>query len=185
MKKAKIDWKHNVSYKLLDKDGNVKKIFKYNLLGKIFSRLFGFAPKIPLVFGSLVSTMMVENIITNTGKAALASRVNGDGSAAIFDHIALGVGTTSEAVGDTALESEITSNGGSRAQGATSRTTTTVENDTARVSKTFTFTGSLAITESGLLNAASGGTLLARQVFSPINVVDTDELVVTWDLNNA
>ena len=45
---------------------------------------------------------------------------------------------------------------------------------------TFNFTLSFAVTESGVLNAASLGTLLARQTFSAINVANGDSLQVTW-----
>ena len=185
MNKAKVSWAENVRIQLRDKNGKIKKLFQMNWFGQMFNKVFGTVPKIPLIFGAFVSTLVLKNLITTTGKAGLASRINGDGSEAVFTYIALGTGTTAANIADTTLETEISTSGGSRAIGAASRVTTTVTNDTARVSKTFTFTGSLAITEAGLLNAASVGVLVARKVFSVINVVDTDELVVTWDLSNA
>jgi hypothetical protein len=36
------------------------------------------------------------------------------------------------------------------------------------------------VTESGTLNAAAAGVLLARQTFSAINVANGDSLQVTW-----
>ena len=62
----------------------------------------------------------------------------------------------------------------SRAAGTASRSTTDVTNDTAELTKTFSVTGTVAVTESGALNAASAGVLLARQVFSAVNVVNGD-----------
>ena len=37
-----------------------------------------------------------------------------------------------------------------------------------------------AKTESGVFNAASNGTLAARQVFAAINVASGDSLQITW-----
>jgi len=39
------------------------------------------------------------------------------------------------------------------------------------------------VTESGVLNDASTGTLLARQVFSAINVASGDSLQITWKID--
>src|SRR3989338_3066540 len=64
--------------------------------------------------------------------------------------------------------------------GVASRVTTDVTNDTAQLVLTFNFTASFAVTESGVLNAASVGVLLARQTFSAINVANGDSLQVTW-----
>jgi hypothetical protein len=58
--------------------------------------------------------------------------------------------------------------------------TTTTTNDTAQLTNTFSVTGTVAVTESGVLNAASTGTLLCRQVFTAINVVSGDSLALTW-----
>ena len=124
----------------------------------------------------------IRNLITNAGFAAVASRINGSGSEAQFDYIAVGTGTTAAAVGDTTLETELSSDGLSRALGTTSRVTTSVTNDTAQIEKTFTVTGTQAVTEAGILNAASSGTLLAHQVFSAINVDNGDSLLIRWKI---
>lgn len=138
--------------------------------------------RIPLLTGMYVSELRVANLVTSAGKAGIASRINGNGSEAVFTYIAIGTGTTAAAAGDTALQTEITTGGGARANATASRTTTTVTNDTARLVNTFTFTSSFAVTEAGVLNAASGGTLANRQVFSAVNVVSSDTLQVTIDL---
>jgi hypothetical protein len=80
------------------------------------------------------------------------------------------------------LESEITTSGGARASASVSLVTTDTAGDTAQLQNTFNFTtgGTFAICESGVLNAASTGTLLAHQVFSAINVASGDSLQVTW-----
>jgi hypothetical protein len=137
------------------------------------------------LLGSWQGKIVRANLITSAGKAGMASRCNGSGGAAAFTYIALGIGTTAANVADTALESEITTAGGQRADSTVSRVQTTVANDTAQDLNTFTFTDTFAITESGVLNAASTGTLLCRQVFAAINVVSTDTLQVTWKIAHA
>lgn len=125
----------------------------------------------------------MANLTTTTGKAGVASRINGSGAEAAFTYLAIGIGTTAAAIGDTALQSEITTNGGARAAATASRVTTDTTNDTARLVYTWTFTGSFAVTEAGALNAASVGVLLNRQVFTAVNVVSGDSLQVTVDID--
>jgi hypothetical protein len=46
--------------------------------------------------------------------------------------------------------------------------------------KTWTFTGSFAVTEECIIDSAtSGGNMMAYQSFSAVNVVSTDQLTVT------
>lgn len=124
----------------------------------------------------------LKNLITNAGLAGLASRINGDGSEAAFTYLAVGTGTTAANAADTTLETEIADSGLARAAGTASRTTTTQTNDTARLTKTFSVTGTKAVTEIGILNAGSSGTLLCRQVFTAVNVQNGDSLAVTYDV---
>ena len=131
--------------------------------------------------GVIKDERFISNLITNAGFAGMASRCNGDGAEAVFTYIAVGTGNTAAAVGDTTLETELAADGLSRAAGTASRKTTDVTNDTASLTKTFTVTGTQAVVESGVLNAASSGTLLSRQVFAAVNVVDGDSLQITWD----
>lgn len=139
--------------------------------------------KIPGLMGFWMDQMRISNLVTSAGKAGVASRINGAGSEAAFTYIAIGIGTTGAAAGNTTLESEITTNGGQRTNGTASRTTVDVTNDNARVVATFNFTGSFAVTEAGLLNAASSGVLLNRQTFTAVNVVSGDSLQMTIDID--
>jgi hypothetical protein len=65
--------------------------------------------------------------------------------------------------------------------------TTTQANDTGQWVTTFTFTGALALTESGVFNAiyATGGDMLAYQDFSVLNVANGDTLQITWKVKFA
>lgn len=129
--------------------------------------------------GELIDVREVRNLITTVGKAGAAGLLNGVVTD-FFDYIAIGTGSTAANAADTTLQTEITTNGGQRALGTLTRVTVTTTNDTAQFVVTFTFTGSFAVTEAGVLSASSGGTLLCRQVFSAINVVSGDTLTVTY-----
>lgn len=130
--------------------------------------------------GNLKDRRLIKNLIPTAGKAAIASRINGDGSEAVFTYLAVGTGTTAAAAGDTALGTEITDSGLARAAATVSRVTTTVTNDTAQFVKTWTVTGTKAVTECGIFNDASAGTILGRQVFSAVNVANLDTLKITY-----
>lgn len=130
--------------------------------------------------GRIKEGRIFKNLITSAGKAGVASRINGSGAEAAFVYLAVGTGTTAAAAGDTALQTEITGSGLDRVSATASRVTTSVTNDTAQLATTFTVTGTKAVTEAGILNAASTGTLLSRQVFSAINVVNGDSLALTY-----
>lgn len=138
--------------------------------------------------GTLREQRDYHNTIAQAGMAAVAALLCGEGTVAVFDYIALGTGTGAEDETDTALGTEITQYGGARARDAdTGVTTITHTNDTAVIDKLFTFSGlpgggPLAITESGLFNAASTGTMLARKMFAALNVYDGDTLTVTWKI---
>ncbi len=170
----------NVEYVLRDREGKIKPIFQLNFLGKILVKHFGIQVPQTFPFGRFSNRMTLRNLITSAGKAGAASRLNGAGAEAAFTYIALGTGTNAAAIGDTALQTEIASGGGQRVSATASRVTTSVTNDTAQLTNTFSFTSSFAVTESGILNAASVGTLLARQVFAAINVANGDSLQITW-----
>lgn len=118
--------------------------------------------------GKLKGYRKVVDVITNAGLAEVAGLMLLDvtGQTA-FDYIAIGTGTTTPAAGDTALEYET-----HRVAGSGSRMDTNVTNDTAKLVATFSgYTGTEAITEAGVLNAAApGGVLLCRQTFSALNV---------------
>ena len=86
-----------------------------------------------------------------------------------------GVGTTAAAVGDTAME---TTDGESRATGTQAEGSANVYRSVGTIS----YTTTKAITEHGLFNDASAGTLLDRHVFSAVNVVNGDSIQFTYDL---
>ena len=116
-------------------------------------------------------------MITNAGMAEVAGLIGTDtqGDVTAFDYIAIGTGTTTPSATDTTLASEQ-----QRAAATGTRVTTSVTNDTLQLVKdAFSFSGSYAITEVGVFNSSSGGTMLSRSTFSAVNVTSNDTLKVT------
>lgn len=203
VRRGRFNLPENVEYVLRDANGNIKRMFVENSLGTAILRYFrrvnphsidadgqvkpgvlnhlaAYGLRIPLVTGVWAKSRKVSNLITNAGKAGVASRINGSGGEAAFTYIAVGTGTTAANVADTTLETEIVDSGLERANAAASRVNVDTTNDGARLINTFSVTGTKAVTESGVLNAGAAGVLLARQVFSAVNVGNGDSLQVTW-----
>lgn len=130
--------------------------------------------------------------ITDVGRACAARRLVNTTDAA-FAAIGLGIGTTAAAAGDTALQTGKKTDGTGdvgvhaipTASVTVTNVTTTVTNDTAQLVGTATFTASLAVTESGVFNADTNGSMLAHQVFSAVNVVSGDSIQFTWKIKAA
>jgi len=133
-------------------------------------------------FGNEKQRLEVYNLVTTVGKALIAGRLSAVGAPAAALYIAVGTGTNAAAAGDTALQTEITDSGLERVLGTASLTTTTTTDDTFHLTTTFTVTGTKAVTEVGILNASSTGTLLSRRVASAVNVANGDSLTVNYDL---
>jgi len=182
---AKIHLKQNVTYKIVGKDGKVKPIFQtWNWVSNLIQSgwLSPLHWKIPFLFGYWETSFQVSNLITNAGAALVAGLINGV-ITNFFDYIAVGTGTGAAAATDTALGTETAASGLSRALATLSRVTTDVTDDTAQFLKSFSVTGSVAVTESGVFDAAAAGNMLCRQVFSAVNVVNGDTLQVTWKID--
>lgn len=130
--------------------------------------------------GTIIEQRKVKNLITNAGMAEVANLMGNVSSPTAFTYLAVGTGATAAAATDTTLQTEITDSGLARAAATMSRVTTSVANDTVQLVKSWTVSGTKAITECGILNAASVGTLLSRQVFSAVNVVSGDTFQVTY-----
>lgn len=170
---------YNTEIRLTGPNGQAKQLWNENALGR-WLRLAGFEVRLPFVTGNRALIMRSHNLITNVGHAACNGKLSAQGSYGTFTSLAIGTGTTAAAVADTALQTEITTNGGARGAATATQVTTTVTNDTTQLVKTWTFSGSFAVTEEGILDqAVSGGNLLAHQVFAAVNVNSGDSLTIT------
>jgi hypothetical protein len=137
--------------------------------------------------GNLIETVETPNALTNTGFTEVAGLFCSDqsGSHTAFDYIAVGTGTTGATATDTELETEETENGLTRAASTGTLATVNVTDDTAQFVKSFSVTGSVAVTEAGVFNDGSAGVMLCRQTFSAINVGNGDTLQITWKVTVA
>ena len=120
--------------------------------------------------GNVKETRELENLVVDTGLAYIASRMNA--TPAIMSHMAIGTGTSAAASGNTTL--------GTEAARVALTSTTVTANAVAYVCSFAAGTGTGAITEAGILNGASGSTLLCRTVFSVVNKGASDSMTITW-----
>lgn len=163
-------------------DWAAKPQFADNWLWKLINKALHLDLKIPFITGFWTNKAVKANLITTVGKKAVAGQLGGT-TTAPMTCVAIGIGTTAANAADTTLESEIVADGGERGAATVSNQTTTSTGDTERWIKTFTFTGSRAVTEEGILdNNTAGGVLLAHQVFSAVNVVSGDSLQITHNV---
>jgi hypothetical protein len=115
----------------------------------------------------------VDNLVVSDGKDFVASRMEGT-TDAVMSHMAIGTGSTAAAAGDSALGSEVA---------RVALTSTTVSSNTVTYVATFaagTPASAAAVTEAGLLNASSAGTMLCRTVFDVVNKGTADSMTITW-----
>tara|TARA_B100000767_G_scaffold26737_2_gene23346 strand:- start:2577 stop:2999 length:423 start_codon:yes stop_codon:yes gene_type:complete len=112
----------------------------------------------------------VKNLVVTAGKNWVAGRMNDAGN--VVGYMAVGTGTANPAAGDTALGTELDRN---------ALTSTNVSaNVITYVGNWAAGDGTGAITEAGLFDASSGGTLVARTSFSVVNKGASDSLGITW-----
>lgn len=123
--------------------------------------------------GSIKESHYIKNLVVDAGKALIASRLVGTASAAI-GYIELGSGTATANSAQTTLVTPL----------ANYRSSGTVSSSgvTATISASFSYASTVTVTEAGIFNASSGGTMLCRTVFPAITKLSTDTLTVTWNV---
>jgi hypothetical protein len=122
--------------------------------------------------GNVIEERNVDNLVTTLGKNGIADQILASPSLGKPTHMAVGTGTTAAALGDTALVTEA------------ARVALTSKTRSANViTYVATFgagTGTGALTEAGIFDAATTGNLWNRVVFSVINKDATASLTLTW-----
>jgi len=124
--------------------------------------------------GNIKEERTEKNLVVSAGLNFICDRMEGT-SEAVMSHMAVGSGSTAAAAGDTDLESIL---GSREALDSTTVSTNTI----TYVSSFEAGDGTGAITEAGIFNAASAGTMLCRTVFSVINKAADDTLQITWTI---
>lgn len=123
--------------------------------------------------GNLKQEEITDNLVVTAGKNHIADQLSSAPGQSAMSHMEIGTGTTAPAAGDTALVTALDRNA------LTSRTDST--NVVTYVGDWAAGDGTnSAITEAGIFNAASAGTMLARATFTAINKGASDTLKITW-----
>jgi hypothetical protein len=123
--------------------------------------------------GEIVKEFNVPNLVVTTGKNHIASKIAATtNSPAAMTHMAIGTGTSTPGASDTALGTQT---------GRVSLSGSVVSTNTITYTATFPAgTGDGAITEAGVFNASSGGTMLCRTTFPVVNKASGDTIAITW-----
>jgi len=128
--------------------------------------------------GEVKEERRAHNLITDVGCAHIADRLASSHDETEMSHMAVGTGSSGPTPGDTTLGSELDRNA------LDSRTQSTGADDHEIVYVATWPTGDAtgSLTEAGIFNAASGGVLLARVVFSVIEKGADEALEITWTM---
>ena len=118
----------------------------------------------------------VKNLVVAVGKDVIASRLVGN-TLAIMSHMAVGSSNTAATTSQTALGTEL----GRVALDSTTRAANTI----TYVATFPAGTGTGALTEAGILNAASTGNMLCRTVFGIVTKTSSDTVIITWNVTVA
>ena len=141
---------------------------KIKVTGKVKIELFG--PD-----GKLKELREIDNLVVTVGLNHIADQMS-DGGDGAMSHAAIGTGTDAAVAGDTTLQTELDRNAlTSKTQGSGGDA-----NKIQYIGDWAAGDGTGAITEAGILNAATNGTLLTRIVFAVINKLASDVLRITW-----
>jgi hypothetical protein len=117
----------------------------------------------------------IDNLVVNTGKNYVASRMAANGTA-VMSHMAIGAGTSAALVTNPALGDQKAIVALATAGGSASNATVTY----VATFGTNTPSSAAAITEAGIFNGASSGTMLCRTVFDVVNKQPSDSMTITW-----
>jgi len=93
-----------------------------------------------------------------------------------FLYIAYGTGTTAEGVALTALTTET-----DRAAATVEIVSTHTANDTVRFSHEFTIDGTVSVTEIGVFDDETAGTMLGRKLFTAVAMTDQQTFIAKYD----
>lgn len=124
-----------------------------------------------------IEKIVVDNLVVTVGRNHIADQLSGQLEASMT-HMAIGTGTTSQVIGDTALETELsrkTFSGKSQGSGADS-------NKVIYTAEWSPGEGTGAIAEAGIFNSAAAGVMLTRTTFPVKNKGAGDSLSIQWTL---
>lgn len=121
----------------------------------------------------------INNLIVTAGKTFILSRMK-ENTAGVMTHMAFGSGTTAAAITQTTLVTEGDRNALNVSGGVVAGSTITYECTWAADDPDITAPAVTTITEAGIFNASSGGTMLCRTVFGAISKGEADSMTISW-----
>tara|TARA_R110000822_G_scaffold288253_1_gene409479 strand:- start:860 stop:1306 length:447 start_codon:yes stop_codon:yes gene_type:complete len=123
--------------------------------------------------GAIKDSREINNLVVTTGLGYIASRMK-DATADAMSHMAIGSGTAAAAAGNTSVGSQLARQ---------ALTSTTVAGGVVTYAASFSSgTGTGAVTEAGIFNDPTAGTMLCRTVFDVVNKGANDTLAITWTI---
>jgi hypothetical protein len=122
---------------------------------------------------NIKDTRHLKNLVVATGKAHITARMTSN-TTAVMSHMAIGSANVAPTTSDTALGTE-TARVALDSANVVSNTVTYVATYGAGV-------GTGPITEAGIFNNASTGTMLCRTRFDVVNKGAADFIVITWNV---
>jgi hypothetical protein len=135
--------------------------------------------------GSMVDYGLVSmRVVTTVGVNYIVDAFQNIVELEAMKYHAIGITNTAEAVGDTAMASELTTQYNPDNTRATGSTTEGATANIYRTVGTNTVDATVSIVEHGIFNQAAtgGGTLLDRSIFATISMGSGDSLQTTYDL---
>jgi hypothetical protein len=123
--------------------------------------------------GETVKEFEVPNLVVTTGKNYIASKIVATTNTPVsMTHMAIGTGIISPLAADSTLGTE---------GGRVTLSASNVSTNTITYTATFPAgTGTGAVTEAGIFNAASSGSMLCRTTFPAVNKASGDTIAITW-----
>jgi len=126
--------------------------------------------------GNVIDERSIPNLVVATGKTFIAASMlkTTVNSPIAMTHMAVGTTSTAPAAGDVALGGEA---------GRVALGSATSSSNVVTYTATFPAgTGTGALVEAGIFNAASAGTMLCRTTFSVVNKGAADAMSITWTI---
>lgn len=126
--------------------------------------------------GTVTKEVTVPNLVVTTGKNFIAASMlkTTTNMPAAMTHMAIGSGTVAAAAGDTVLGNQLA---------RVALTSSTVMNNVVTYTASFPAgTGTGPVTEAGIFNDPSVGTMLCRTVFAVVNKGALDSITITWNV---
>lgn len=173
------NWAHNFGRGF----EKVKKASEFNIptfYGRLWAKYIPADSELESIDFGLVSL----RVVTTAGVNFIVDAFQNTAELENLKYHGIGTGTNSEAVGDTALQTELTTQYNPDSTRATGSTTEGGQTYIYRTVGTNTVDSGVAITEHGIFSQAAtgGGTLLDRSQFAAINLGNGDSLQTTYDL---